>query len=354
MPDLGVVVGRLAGPRDLVRRRSPRCVALDRKAHLPGRFDNLTPALRPVRDQRRRFLPDGSSGWGKARNAGELIVLAVLLHVNAKPVPQVPRQGIAVDRPCRLHPGIDRVLVQRPVLAVPVRSRGIEDCAMGMKLRIVLAARAMLEHRAHDVRRHDPGSVSFLKPRPGAIPQHRLCQCGTGCVIVRALDLRTQLRIGNSPQGGDALVGAERHVEAGRALLASGIARQPLSTVGGEAMIQPVELSAINPAAVGKPEQAAGVPPHAIRFLARRVVLVGMTEGALALKVIGCRGHLGQRRYHVFRIPNLTGSGFNSLRLSFTLMPISPSQAPWNDNLQDRPIAPSQFTAEVCIAYFAI
>ena len=108
------------------------------------------------------------------------------------------------------------------------------------------------------------------------------------------------------------LLGAKRHVEAGRALLASGIARQPFAAVGGEAMIEPVELSAIDPAAVGKPEQAAGVPPHAIGFLARRVVLVGVTEGALALKVIGCRGHLGQRRYHLNRIPILSASGFNS------------------------------------------
>ena len=205
------------------------------------------------------------------------------------------------------------MLVQRPVLAVPVRSRGIEDRAMGMKLRIVLAAGAMLEHRAHDVRRHDPGSVSFLKPRPGAIPQHRSCQCGTGCVIMGAFDLRTQLRIGESPQGGDALVGAKRHVETGRALLASGIARQLFAAVGGEAMIEPVELSAIDPATVGKPQQAAGIPPHTIGFLARGVVLVGMSEGALALKVIGCRGHLGQGRYHVNPIPISPASCFNSL-----------------------------------------
>ena len=210
---------------------------------------------------------------------------------------------------------------------------------MGMKLRVVLAAGAMLEHRAHDVRRHDPGSISFLKPRPGAIPQHRLGQCGTGCVVMRALDLRTQLRIGDSPQGGDALVGAERHVEAGRALLASGIARQPFAAIGGEAMIQPVELSAIDPAAVGKPEQAAGVPPHAIRFLARRVVLVGMTEGALALKVIGCRGHLGQRRYHVSPYPQ-----FARLRFQLSNLFLSPScqyrvrRQPRSDNLQDQPI----------------
>ena len=285
-------------------------------------------------------MPGGSVGWGKARDAGELIVLAVLLHVNAKPVPQVPRQGIAVDRPCRLHPGIDRVLVQRPVSAVPVRSCGIEDRAMGMKLRVVLAAGSMLEHRPHDVRRHDPGSVSFLKPRPGAIPQHRPCQCGTGGVVVRALNFRTQLRIGDSPQGGDALVRAERHVEAGRALLASGIARQPFAAVGGEAMIQPVELSAIDPAAVGKPEQAAGVPPHAIRFLASRVVLVGMTEGALALKVVGRRGHLGQGRYHINRIPILPASGFNS-RTSFFRPHAGQDRVhshPGSDSLQDQPL----------------
>ena len=189
-------------------------------------------------------------------------------------------------------------------------------------------------------RRHDPGSVLFLKPRPGAIPQHRLGQCGTGCVVMRALDQRTQLRVSDSPQGGDALVGAEGHVETGRARLASGIARQPFAAVGGEAMIEPVELSAIDPATVGKPEQAAGVPPHAMGFLARRVVLVGMAERALALKVIGRRGHLGQRRYHVSPIPISPASGFNSLTSFF-----HPHASHYrlrshtrSDTLQDQPI----------------
>ena len=104
-------------------------------------------------------------------------------------------------------------------------------------------------------------------------------------------------------------------------------------------MIEPVELSAIDPAAVGKTEQAAGVPPHAVRFLARRVVLVGMTEGALALKVIGCRGHLGQRRYHVNGILILTGSGFNSLTSFFhPHANIAFTDSPESGILQDQPI----------------
>ena len=49
--NLRIIVGRLSSPRDLVRRRCPWRVALDRKAHLPGRFDNRRPALRPVPDQ---------------------------------------------------------------------------------------------------------------------------------------------------------------------------------------------------------------------------------------------------------------------------------------------------------------
>ena len=43
--NLRVVVGRLAGPRDLVRRCRTRRVAFDRKAHLPGRFDDRRAAL---------------------------------------------------------------------------------------------------------------------------------------------------------------------------------------------------------------------------------------------------------------------------------------------------------------------
>ena len=63
--NLRIIVGRFSSPRDLVCRRRPRRVALDRKIHLPGRCDNLTPALRPVRDQRRRFLPGAFSEDGE-------------------------------------------------------------------------------------------------------------------------------------------------------------------------------------------------------------------------------------------------------------------------------------------------
>ena len=82
VPDLRVIVRRLAGPCDLVRRRCPRRVALDRKAHLPGRFDNRRPALRPVSDQ----VP------GHACDARELSILAILFHADAETFLQAPGQ----------------------------------------------------------------------------------------------------------------------------------------------------------------------------------------------------------------------------------------------------------------------
>ena len=65
-----------------------------------------------------------------------------------------------------------------------------------------------------------------------------------------------------------------------------------------EAVIQPVEVAAVDLAAVGKAEQAMRIEPDAIRFFSRSVVLVGMSEGALAFQVIRGRCRLGQSGYH--------------------------------------------------------
>ena len=66
----------------------------------------------------------------------------------------------------------------------------------------------------------------------------------------------------------------------------------------GEAVIQPVEVAAVDLAAVDKTEQAVGVEPHSVRLFSRRVILVGMAERALALQVVRGRRRLGECRYH--------------------------------------------------------
>ena len=40
------------------------------------------------------------------------------------------------------------------------------------------------------------------------------------------------------------------------------------------------------------------IEPDAIGLFSRRVVLIGVSEGALAFQIIGCRCGLGQRRYY--------------------------------------------------------
>ena len=61
-----------------------------------------------------------------------------------------------------------------------------------------------------------------------------------------------------------------------------------------EAVIQPVEVAAVDLAAVDKTEQAVGVEPHSVRLFSRRVILVGMAKRALALQVVRGRRRLGQ------------------------------------------------------------
>ena len=216
MPDLRGIVGRLAGPRDLVRRRCTRRVALDRKAHLPGRFDDRRPALRPVTDQ----------VLGHACDPRELSILPVLFHADAETLLQAPGHGIAVDCPRRLHPGVDRVLMQRPVLAVTVGPGGIEDHAVGMQLRVVVPAGSMLEHPRRDVGgQHLDLAVAVTDAGIGAMAQNRFFQRYPSRVVMRPFDLRTQPGVGDRPQGGDAFISAEGHVETRRTPFAAGIPR---------------------------------------------------------------------------------------------------------------------------------
>ena len=252
--------------------------ALDRKAHLPGRFDNRRPALGPVSDQ----------VLGHACDPRELSILAILFHADAEAFLQAPSERIAVDRSRRLHPGVDRVLMQRPVLAVPVCPGSIEDHTVGMKLRVVVPAGAMLKHRCRDIgRQHFDLAVPVTDTGIGAMPQHRLFQRYASRIVMRPLDFRTQVWVGDSPQGRDALVRAEGHVETRRAPLAARVLCELASGVRCEAVVQPVKVTAVDLAAVGKAEQGMRVEPDAIRFFSRCVVFVGMTEGALALQVVG-------------------------------------------------------------------
>ena len=289
VPHLGVVVGRLARPRDLVRRRRPRRVAFHTEAHVICGIDDRRAPLRPVR---RKVFRD-------TYDPGELPVPAILLHGDTEVLLKVPGERIAVGRARRLHPSVNRVLMKRPPLPVLMRPRRVEDHAVGMQLRVVVAAGAVLEHGHRDVgRQHLDLPFAVADSRPPAMAEHRLLQRHTGRIVMRLLYPVSQLRIGDGPQSGHALVGGEGHVETGRAPLAAGVPGQLARAVGRKTVIEAVELPAVDLAAVFQAEQPLRVEPHPVRLLAGRVVLVRMAERALALQVVGGRGRLGERCYH--------------------------------------------------------
>ena len=286
---LRVVVVRLAGPGDLVHAGHARSVAERGNAQLAGLGDDRLPPLRP----------EGLQVLRHALDTGKPAVWTVLLHLHAEALAEVPGERIAVDRPRGLGPAVDRVLVHRPPLAVLVRPRGIEDDAVGMELRVVLPAGAVLEHRHGDVGGEHPDPPLLVPdPRIGAVAEHGLFQRHPGGIVVRLLDLATQRRIGDGPERGHALVGREGHVQARRALRAARVPGELGGAVRREAVIEPVEVAAVDLAAVIETEQTPGVEPHPVRLLARRVVLVGMAERALALQVVGRRRRLGEGGYH--------------------------------------------------------
>ena len=188
---------------------------------------------------------------------------------------QAPGHGIAIDCPRRLHPGVDRVLMQRPVLAVPVCPGRIEDHAVGVELRVVVPAGSMLEHPRHDIgRQHFDLAIPVTDAGMPAMAQHRLLQRYTRRIVMCPFDLSTQPGVSHSPQGRDALVRAEGHVETGRTALAAGVPGELASGVPGElasgvpgelasgvpgelasgvrceAVIQPVEVAAVDLATV--------------------------------------------------------------------------------------------------------
>ena len=158
--------------------------------------------------------------------------------------------------------------MQRPVLAVPVCPGGIEDHAVGMQLRVIVAAGSMLEHRHCDIggKYFDP-AIPVTDAGIGAMAQHRLFQRYPGRIVMRLFDLRTQIGVGDSPQGRDALVGAEGQVKTCRAPLTAGVLCQLPSGVRCEAVVQPVEIAAIDLTAVREPEQALRIEPDAVPVL---------------------------------------------------------------------------------------
>ena len=112
----------------------------DVKAVVTGERLNLGGALGPVRLERR----------GHAHDAGERPVLAVLLHLEPEPA-KTEREVVAVSRPRRHLPPVEGVLVQRAVLPVEVRPRHIHDRAVGVQLRVVRSARAVLKEGGDEV-----------------------------------------------------------------------------------------------------------------------------------------------------------------------------------------------------------
>ena len=221
-------------------------------------------------------------------------------HADAEALLQAPGHCVAVDCSRCLHPCIDRVLMQRPVLAVPVCTGGIENHTMSMKLRIVVPACAMLEHRGGYVSRQDLDiAVPVTDAGIPAMPQHRLLKCYTRGIVMRLLDLRTQPGVGDRPTRPRRLLSVLKVMSrpADRRSLPAFWVRLP-PVFGAKPLYSRWKslLSTLPPSA--RPNRPFGLNQTPSGFLTRRVVLVGMTEGALAFQVVRRRCGLGQSGYH--------------------------------------------------------
>ena len=80
----------------------------------------------------------------------------------------------------------------------------------------------------------------------------------------------------------------------GERCLAARVPGEPGGAVRREAVVEPLEVAAVDLAAVLEAEQARRIEPHPVRLLACRVVLVRMAERALALQVVGGKTRPGR------------------------------------------------------------
>ena len=91
--------------------------------------------------------------------------------------------------------------MMRPVLAVLMGARDIQDRAMDMKLRIVLPACPMREGRPYQVSRYRGADIAaaFLDPRITAMFEHRVLQRRLCRIDGHPLDLRAHSRFRDRP-----------------------------------------------------------------------------------------------------------------------------------------------------------
>ena len=108
--------------------------------------------------------------------------------------------------------------------AIPVASYDIEDHAIRLQVRIVLTTDALLEQRRQDVAGYDMnGTLAGACPRDAAVFSNHIIERRSHRILMRPLDIGPRSRIGDGPQGGNALVRIERKVDTGRAFSAAAV-----------------------------------------------------------------------------------------------------------------------------------
>ena len=198
MSDFGVVVMQLGVPRHNVHAHQPCRVALHRNAQLPRLVDNRLAPLRPEGQKVRRHT----------RDPRVLAVRPISLHVHTEALVQVPCEIGPEQRPRRLGPAIDRMLMMRPALAVPPGSGDVQDDTADVDLRVAVLAPAMQECRSHQVRWNglDGAAPAVSDPRITAIFEHRVLQRRPCRIDAKPLDRSPHIGFRDGPQRGDALV----------------------------------------------------------------------------------------------------------------------------------------------------
>ena len=247
--------------------------------------------------------------FGDTGDPHEFVVVAVALHLQVEPFLEVPGKGVAVDGAAGADPLVGRALVVAAPLAIVVGAHEIEDDAVGVELRIVVAAGVVGEGDAEDVAGENL-LAALAAAGVGAVLLRDGFERPSNRVVVTGFDLGAQFRIGDRPKGADGFVRAEREVESWGSVLERGAFGERCQIVGGQSGVEGLERFGVDVGTVFEAEQSGGVPPPTIGLVAAVVVVEGRSVARAVAEIVRGAGGLGER-FHAGsrRLAKATRSG---------------------------------------------
>ena len=238
------------------------------------------------------FRPFLDEIFGYAGDAEELSIVPMTLKRKAESFAQVPGERVSIDGAAGADPLVDGTLMEGAPLAVLVRPDEVEEDAVGVDLRVVFAARVVLESGGENVPGEDLGAAGAA-PGVRAMFARDVLEGPPNGVVVAFLDDGLELGICDGPERAHGLVRTEGHVDSRRAPGLPGVAGEWGCVVGRAAVVESLELQCLDVFGILETEQSRWIPPSPVRFVPPVVVVEGRPEARHVPEIVGGGGGLG-------------------------------------------------------------